>query len=116
MVQKTIKAFVEKAPPKEPQTEKPDWKSKTFRFNLLVLLVSFWPEVRGLLGEYQGTDALIYHIGTLIALVNIYLRYKTKGPIGGSAYLIGQGGKQGGKQVVKGVKWFVNLLPGVTVK
>lgn len=101
---------------KSPQPEKPPWKSWTFIFNLGLLLVSSWPEIASLLGEYQGTEPFIYHVGKAIAVLGIFLRYKTNGPIGGGTAVLSYGAKVGTQKAVGGLKKGLSILPGVNLK
>jgi hypothetical protein len=94
---------------KQPEPQKPEWKSLTFLFNLLLTLVGFWPEIAELLGDYQGTEAFIFHASKIVGMANLALRYKTKGPIGGGAYVAAS-------LTAGGVKKLANLLPGVNLK
>ena len=90
---------------RKPQPQKPSWKSWTFVVNLLIIILGFWPDVKEFLADYAGTDQFTVAAAQVIALVNIGLRFKTKGPIGGSLYVMGQGGKKA-----------LNILPGVNLK
>ena len=84
------KAKVEK-PPKAPEVQKAPWKSKTTLINALSLILLCLPQVEGFVVQVEGTEQVLVWLTQIQNIVNIALRFMTKGPIGSRIALLKTG-------------------------